>query len=440
VIEKNYVGEKWKVLWWDVCFLGMQNLLFVIQKFWKIFLILLQICSTDEMARVGWNGHEDRQRALLFETLRKTPLGWECLMEMDDDEFFDNAVAWVRSKQRRFELVVPHDWSLDEMDDGFLRNACRFQGRKIEVLARWFLGERLVTKEQDNVPATMGMYLFLRLMATGNRVADVAREVRKHPSTTTRIFHAVYERFLVVAKRVFMNFDEQYIKDNWNLFTSSIEAVSGYHSGVYGFLDGTLVYIPIPSKLSHEGRRSLFGRKKANAGINYQVLVLPTGIAFYISRPFIGSRHDSRAFTECGVYPNIRRVYEWGAQTNNAPLSIYADRGYGRAVGLMRAAKDPERAREPQLANFHSAMHTCRSEIEHFIGHAKTNFDILGVFRKLKPRNGAVNHFYVAMLLYNFMTCADGSNQVTDKFQTSPPTFHDYLRYVFQHHDAEFDD
>jgi hypothetical protein len=231
------------------------------------------------------------------------------------------------------------------------------------------------------------------------------------------------------AKAVLCQFDEDYVRDNGPDFVAAVGRQAEYSASVWGFVDGTHKYISMPSTLPYRKRKQLFGRKNVPT-LNYQVIIVPNGLAFHVFGPVSGHHHDSYVFLKSLVGINCEHL------NTDLGYNLYGDRGYARGVGLMRSPKKGEKKRLRELSGndallmFHKAMKTNRASIEHWFAQTENNFEYLSTDRKMLTRTGCAEMFVCVALLTNFLTCREGGNQVSGKFQLRPPSWQAYLNHV----------
>jgi AraC-like DNA-binding protein len=129
---------------------------------------------------------------MAFDLLLDLDVGREILLSLDSNMLFSLVEAWMRFRTRKIEQIPPIGWRLAIYDDALLKSVTRFDGNMIVSLADFFIGENARTSERDSFGGVLGMFIFLRIVATSAREIDLAREVGRSASYISRVFRAVY--------------------------------------------------------------------------------------------------------------------------------------------------------------------------------------------------------------------------------------------------------
>jgi DDE superfamily endonuclease len=381
-----------------------------------------------------FNGKRDRDKAKVFDTLRRA--GPDGLMLLDDDEFFDYAQSFLLKKARTSLSFNPTiRWNLDNYVDGQCKLLFRFTHYDLLLLRRFFFGPNncvVKTSERDSFDSLYGLCLFLRVISGTDKYSTLAPEFGKTFGPFSRIFHRMLQIVTDIVVPL-MQLDVEDIKQNADLFIDAIQRVTDVATGTWGWADGSVVGIGM-STPAFEQRKKFFNGHKSKLGLNYGAILKPNGHVAYCTDAYPGSYHDSRVFVKSGILPKLRELHEWRVnQGHPEGMCIWADKGYGKSPGLKRTMKENERDTSPNQAGISDLMAEARTEIEHHFAIVKNNFDILQAqFAMTLKKRRIARVFLVAIFFVNCLVSAEGGSQVSDKFAMAPPSLPEYLRYCDQ--------
>ena len=149
------------------------------------------------------------------------------------------------------------------------------------------------------------------------------------------------------------------------------------------------------------------------------------GLCLDLFGPELGFHHDSHIFNNSGIDAKLNRIH-----SNAAGAVLYGDSGYPRVPGLFVSYKGKQIGQYQEIQN---ALCSVRGEIEHFFSLVTVNFRALSNPLEMKPGQRHVAGFVrCAIFFANCLTCANGGNQASIRFECSPPSLREYLSFLAQ--------
>jgi hypothetical protein len=191
---------------------------------------------------------------------------------------------------------------------------------------------------------------------------------------------------------------------------------------VVGFVDAKKVKICRPSGRNMYQRSMYDGHKKIHC-FKVQTLVSPDGMFMDLSTPHKGKDHDSLILANSRLNQRMSDLQ----LRNPIQYTYYTDKGYPITTSHGRGAFREGRYFLPHQQLDNSSMVLVRvmgSEC----GFAKPcMFRLTDYHKNMKIRLSSVTKYYfVSCLLSNAHTCFYG-NEISKKFNTSPPDFDEYF-------------
>jgi len=382
---------------------------------------------------IPWDGRSDRELVNALQiALEFDP---ELLLTDEDLEeiLFD---AYYRfCLLRAPPEVPPGEFNVFEIEEADLRRDYRFGRRQLFQLALFLFPSGVVrTDEGDKAHAVDALCIFLREMSSPIRQSDMVRIFHRQRCAISRIANFVAHSIYSVAFRVFSELDLESVKsgierDDW---LDHIAAITDHPVGVWGFMDGHIVHTTrISEQSEHE---AIYNGWKAQRGLKYISVMAPNGMTIYLFGGLAASRHDSYLLGVSGLLDPLEELFEYGIQNHpdGIGLNVYADSGFPKQKGLLSAYKayDLCGADREERMYFNKMMGTARGEVEHSYSLIYKNWSGLRAPFTMTLGNRPVNaYFWSCAWLTNCVSCFNGQNQMSVRFELPVPTLEEYLEY-----------
>ena len=184
------------------------------------------------------------------------------------------------------------------------------------------------------------------------------------------------------------------------------------------FVDGTVRQISRPG---YNQRRVYNGHKRVQA-VNFQAVVIPSGLVANLYGPVEGWRHDAGMLKESGLLNILQRR---AVTPTRDILCIYGDPAYPLRPHLMGLYRDNPLT--PQMRSFNKAMSEARVSVEWLFSDIGESFKFIDYKKNLKLGMSAVGKQYIISVLFrNILTRLYG-NTTSNLFEVEPPSLLQYL-------------
>jgi len=349
---------------------------------------------------------------------------------VDDDDDLDLAMeCFIRRAILHAPPVVPQlRFDITSFSPASARLLFRFEPQNILRLADFLLGRApLKTSQRDRYRPAEGLCILLRVLASPCRLVDLVAEFGRQFGSISRILSDVAYCVAQQAKRFLSGIDVSSVRQNAEDWTNAVENVTGVETGLWGFLDGKFFFTgaPVQSGVA-------FYTYKKRYALKFQVLMSADGLAHSVSGPYLGTWHDWRVCLDSGILPALARIAQWGAQANpndQLTLSVGADSAYSPRAGLMTLKKQLQLDHDPSLVGLNDALQAARTEIEHFFALVTNTWPTLRCQDKMRLLQRSVPSLvWIGVFLTNCCTCANGGNQISDRFNATVPVLPAYLQ------------
>lgn len=215
---------------------------------------------------------------------------------------------------------------------------------------------------------------------------------------------------------------ERLTLDKLRDYAGTIERACGVQ-GIWGFIDGTHRGIARPTI----DQQDYYSGAKKEHGLRYQGIVTPDGLVSSLSGPWLGPLGDWTIWEASGIEDRLRDLFE--PLPSAERLYVYGDPAYVPAFGIIGPFRRDGRLRlTPNEEAANVEMSRQRIVVEWAFGLA-TKYWSFGSFKpSQKSGLSPVASYYLCSILFtNMHTCLRG-NQISVKYNISPPTLEDYLR------------
>ena len=207
-------------------------------------------------------------------------------------------------------------------------------------------------------------------------------------------------------------------------YASAVEQVTGLR-GIWGFVDGTKRPFCRPG----EDQGSFYSGYKKTHAFKFQSIVTPDGLLSSLVGPFPGPVGDWVVWRSSGIVEILRGMFEESEIGEDERLYVYGDSAYAPAFGVMGPfLEQVHKPLTPEQEAANIIMSGQRIVVEWGFGRV-LNYWALNSFKPglklgLSPIAG---YYMVATLLSNILLCVTGGNQISEKYNLSPPRVEDYL-------------
>jgi hypothetical protein len=214
--------------------------------------------------------------------------------------------------------------------------------------------------------------------------------------------------------------------DNLAVYAQAIYDAGAPASKVFGFIDCTIRRICRPTihqREAYNGHKKFYAQK-------FQAVVLPNRLLCHLSGPYEGRHHDRYLLNESGLHElclehAIQPDSEEGDELEHRYFQLFGDPAYGDSPIML--SPFAENGRTSEQLEWNRRMSKVRIEVEHIFGIMSQTWPFLNAYWKMKAFSSPVRCYYKsAALLTNVMTCFCG-NQISSKFNCSPPALEEYL-------------
>jgi len=349
------------------------------------------------------------------------------LIEADDLDLAIN--VFVRWALMHTPAVVPRvNFDIASFSPDVSRYLFRFEPRNILLLAPFLLGRQtLKTSQRDRFSPQEGLCMLLHLLATPCRLLDMVPIFGRQVGTISRIVTHVAGLVAQQAMRYLSGIDVTWVLQNAEDLTDAVEHLTGVETGLWGFVDGKFFFL---GSLQRNG--VAFYTYKKRYAIKFQLVLCALGLAHCLNGPYLGTWHDWRVCQDSGILQPLAQIAQLGVQANpNAALSLVigGDSAYCPRPGLVTLKKELQLAHNPNLRPFHDAVREARTEIEHFFALVTNLWQTLRAQDKMRLLQRPVSDYvWTGVFLTNCWTCANGGNQISDRFGAAVPVLATYLR------------
>lgn len=338
-----------------------------------------------------------------------------------------------RRQQRLQENHQPHDqpvviyerhvWSLE--GSGWSDAECveylRFTRVQIAQLIIHLQIERFAQLRHScryTVSAEQALCMLLYRLASPSRLQDmvlVFRVSRSYISSITNtlvdyLYGLFKEKLLWDHKRLTLQKLKQYAK--------AIEKSTGVVN-IWGFIDGTVRPIARPMAEQYSGNTGSYGMK-------FQSIVTPDGLISSLYGPEIVPKEDRILWTECGLEPILRTLFESNLVSNSSDsrmLYLYGSPAYVPSVGIMGPFQQkPGQMLSPVEHTTNAMMASAGVVVEWAFDIVVKLFSFSQWKQNQKLTVTPVDTYYaISVLLFNCHTILRRGNQISEHFKSLCP-------------------
>lgn len=327
---------------------------------------------------------------------------------------------------------IPHiPFNLDDIPPQTALRWFRFEHANIRLLAANLLPEGLLhTPERDQFEAVEGLCLVLRILASPESLHHLVSTFSRAQGVLSRITKMVTSLLHGQVRRFLTHLDQAWLLENGEMLTEAAKNVAKIDAAVWGFVDGKTYFIGRVTR----NLEAFFNGHKQNTCIKFETVVSVQGLAHRLSGPANGVDHDARVIVEHGLLRELALLDAAAQERNpedNLGLNVIADSAYPQnEPGLLVCARDAQVANDDDLSRFRDHIAEARSEVEHFFALLTNQWRTLRCKEKMAIFQRPVIAFVsISIFLTNAVTCAQGGNQISDKFCCPPPCLAEYLAY-----------
>lgn len=384
------------------------------------------------------------------------------LLKVDPASILDDAdlfALYVELRARRCVLrapliSLPGRFSLDEFSDAACKALFRFERNAIRVICQAFWGAGGSTSERrfrTSPPEESHGYLYSPeegfcilcwRLASPAKLAEGMDHFRgRKISALSTICNDMAIRVGLISKQCLSGIYRSEIIACYDEWRAAItEAADGYDMGVYGLIDGKLYEVAHWTAMDGP----LYSQYYKRPGLKFLTVTAPNGLAVSIHGPECGRHHDSYCLQRSGWVGDLMALDNHfrlrnHQRTGSASIggSILGDSAFPRFRGMASMYKKNELTNQARI-DMVSHLKSVRGEVEHFFCLVVMNWRHLSNLLDLKLQSRPVTaYIWTANLLTNLLTCANGSNQISDQFGLHPPGLREYLNYLHVRHNGD---
>ena len=170
-------------------------------------------------------------------------------------------------------------------------------------------------------------------------------------------------------------------------------------------------------------QRSQYDRHKKGHGLKFQTLEGPDGLGISCTNSFDGRRGDGYIFRKSNLENfwksnpsscNYRKIADSAYPTTNWTLSLFK--------------KVPGQNMDADCQAFNNRYSPLRTCVEWGYGKIVKHWAFIDFRKQMRIENSRMEAMWqLAFWLTNVVTCACGSNQISEFFELVPPTLEEYL-------------
>lgn len=345
-------------------------------------------------------------------------------LELDDELFLQALKKAHQEKENEGRMIMRRNqirsinFNLNALSELQLMKDFRFllpEINKISVSLGW---SGVTMRNSYVCEPVLACALFLYRLATITRWFECETKFGMYTSHMSEVYWEIIE--LVNNKwGKLLDLRGPYLKERSESYAESIRQSGSSLEKCVGFIDCTKIRMARPGGRSSLQKACYSGHKRFHC-LSYQTLTTPDGLIFALYGPIEGRRHDLTLLRKSGW----SEILESNLSNGETQYYVYGDGAYDIRPWLQRPFRGHLNAAQRQ---FNQGMSSVRVSVEHNYKDLKQQWSSQDYARKLMVRKCPIALSYKACaIMWNIRTCFYRSGQVTERFNTTPPSFQEY--------------